>query len=552
MLIGYKRGQGSIIVRVKILNSSVATGAGLTGLSSTSSGLIISTIADTESTATAYTVAASNVETITTNGTYSAPTASKCRFKEVDSTNHKGVYEIQIADARYNVSSAKSLLISISGATNAAETDVVIPLRDLDPYDAVRAGLTSLPNVASGSAGAIITSGTGTAQLSVSSGAVTAGTVSDKTGYSLSTAPPTAAAIADAVWDEASGDHLAAGSTGAALNAAGSAGDPWTTTLPGAYTGSQAGKILSDILVDTGTTLQGELDGIQADTEDIQSRLPASLVGGRMDSSVGAMAPNVLTASALATDAVTEIQSGLATAANVAAVETDTQDIQSRLPAALVGGRIDASVGAMASGVLTAAALATDAVAEIADGVWDEAYSGHTAAGSFGKLLDTLRKANYVTEGAVAAGGTPTTTVFRTNLTEPTGTFNNQTLLFISGDLAGESAAIEAYSVTNGQITLGDALTQAPTAADEFVILPDHVHPIGEIADGVLTRQMTEAYRAAGVAPTLAQSLFELIAQMGDASISGTTKTLKKIDGTAAKTFTLNDGNNPTSITEAT
>jgi hypothetical protein len=552
MLIGYKRGQGSIIVRVKILNSSVATGAGLTGLSSTSSGLIISTIADTESTATAYTVAASNVETITTNGTYSAPTASKCRFKEVDSTNHKGVYEIQIADARYNVSSAKSLLISISGATNAAETDVVIPLRDLDPYDAVRAGLTSLPNVASGSAGAIITSGTGTAQLSVSSGAVTAGTVSDKTGYSLSTAPPTAAAIADAVWDEASGDHLAAGSTGAALNAAGSAGDPWTTTLPGAYTGSQAGKILADILTDTGTTLQGELDGIQADTEDIQSRLPAALVSGRMDSSVGAMAANVLTASALATDAVTEIQSGLATAANVAAVETDTQDIQSRLPAALVGGRIDASVGAMASGVLTAAALATDAVAEIADGVWDEAYSGHTAAGSFGKLLDTLRKANYVTEGAVAAGGTPTTTVFRTNLTEPTGTFANQTILFISGDLSGESAAIEAYSVTNGQITLGDALTQAPTAADEFVILPDHVHPIGEIADGVLTRQMTEAYRAAGVAPTLAQSLFELIAQMGDASISGTTKTLKKIDGTAAKTFTLNDGNNPTSITEAT
>ncbi|MFN9371502.1 MAG: hypothetical protein ACK6D3_06425, partial [Planctomycetaceae bacterium] len=163
-------------------------------------------------------------------------------------------------------------------------------------------------------------------------------------------------------------------------------------------------------------------------------------------------------------------------------IEVDTQDIQSRLPAALVSGRIDASVGAMASSVLTAAALATDAVGEIADGVWDEAYSGHTTAGSFGKLMDTLRKANYVTEGSVAAGGTPTTTVFRTNLTEPTGTFDNQTLLFITGTLAGESAPIEAYSVTNGQITLGDALTATPTAADEFVILPDHVHPLGEIA----------------------------------------------------------------------
>jgi len=62
---------------------------------------------------------------------------------------------------------------------------------------------------------------------------------------------PTAAEIADAVWDETLADHLAAGSTGNALNAAGSAGDPWATTLPGSYTGSQAGKILDDILTDT-------------------------------------------------------------------------------------------------------------------------------------------------------------------------------------------------------------------------------------------------------------------------------------------------------------
>ncbi|TGT76721.1 MULTISPECIES: hypothetical protein [unclassified Mesorhizobium] len=43
-------------------------------------------------------------------------------------------------------------------------------------------------------------------------------------------------------------------------------------------------------------------------------------------------------------------------------IETDTQDIQSRLPAALVSGRMDTSVGAMASGVLTATAIAADAI----------------------------------------------------------------------------------------------------------------------------------------------------------------------------------------------
>ena len=79
--------------------------------------------------------------------------------------------------------------------------------------------------------------------------------------------------------------------------------------------------VVDAILVDTGTTLQAELDGIQADTENIQTRLPAALVSGRMDASVGAMAANTLTASALATDAVTEIQSGLATASALATVD---------------------------------------------------------------------------------------------------------------------------------------------------------------------------------------------------------------------------------------
>jgi hypothetical protein len=58
----------------------------------------------------------------------------------------------------------------------------------------------------------------------------------------------TLADIADAVWDEAITGHLTAGSTGAALNAAGSAGDPWSTPLPGAYGAGTAGKIIGDFI----------------------------------------------------------------------------------------------------------------------------------------------------------------------------------------------------------------------------------------------------------------------------------------------------------------
>ena len=86
---------------------------------------------------------------------------------------------------------------------------------------------------------------------------------------------------------------------------------------------------------------------IVADTQDIQSRLPAALVSGRMDSSVGNMESNVITASVLATgaitasaiqtnaitddklaaSAITEIQAGLATTTQLTTVESKVDAI---------------------------------------------------------------------------------------------------------------------------------------------------------------------------------------------------------------------------------
>lgn len=59
---------------------------------------------------------------------------------------------------------------------------------------------------------------------------------------------------------------------------------------------------------------------IEVDTQDIQSRIPAALVSGRIDASVGAMANNVMTAAAAASDLTTELQSGLATASALSTV----------------------------------------------------------------------------------------------------------------------------------------------------------------------------------------------------------------------------------------
>jgi len=69
----------------------------------------------------------------------------------------------------------------------------------------------------------------------------------------------------------------------------------------------------------------------------------------------------------------------------------------------------------------------------------------------------------------------------------------------------------------------------------------------------ILTTAMTESYNADGAAPTLAQALFGILQVLTEASVSGTTMTVKKLDGsTAAFTLTLDSATSPTSITRAT
>ena len=128
------------------------TGMGLTSLAFGSTGLIVSTICDNESAATVYTAAGNTIETIATLGAYAAPTAGKCRFREVDATNHKGLYEFQFADARFAVANSRSMTIGVTGAANLLDTSYDIQLVQYDPFDSMRMGLSALPNAAAASA----------------------------------------------------------------------------------------------------------------------------------------------------------------------------------------------------------------------------------------------------------------------------------------------------------------------------------------------------------------------------------------------------------------
>lgn len=134
----YKNGQQGAIVRVKLNNSTATspTNAGVTGLTNSSTGLVIATMADVESSVTSYTQAGATIGTITTLGTYAAPSANQCNFKEINSGSMPGWYEIQFLNARFAVSNAKFLGICIPpvGGLSLAQMDLVIPLTDMDPY----------------------------------------------------------------------------------------------------------------------------------------------------------------------------------------------------------------------------------------------------------------------------------------------------------------------------------------------------------------------------------------------------------------------------------
>ena len=103
-------------------------------------------------------------------------------------------------------------------------------------------------------------------------------------------------------------------------------------------------------------------------------------------------------------------------------------------------------------------------------------------------------KATQLADGEVS--GTPTASAFDTNLTAVSGAYDHLLILFTSGSLAGEARPIDSYSATNGRITLQEPLTSAPSSADEFIIVPDHSHPVAEVYQYFVSGSNEDAFKA--------------------------------------------------------
>jgi ethanolamine utilization protein EutA (predicted chaperonin) len=176
--------------------------------------------------------------------------------------------------------------------------------------------------------------------------------------------------IADQVWDEILSGHAGVGSTGAALSAAGGSGDPWSTAVPGAYGAGTAGHTLGtyiDAAVSSRMATYTQPTGFLAATFPGTVASTTNITAGTITTTTNLtnlppITADWITAAGIAADAITEIQSGLATASSLATVagylDTEIQQILTNIAA--LNNLSAAQVNAQLLDVLT-----TDTFAEL-------------------------------------------------------------------------------------------------------------------------------------------------------------------------------------------
>lgn len=191
------------------------------------------------------------------------------------------------------------------------------------------------------------------------------------------------------------------------------------------------------------------------------------------------------------------------------------------------------------------AALAATA---LTDATWTDAKAGYIdhAISTIDTNVDTLitritaavALASICTEARLAeldAANLPTDIADIPTVAE----FNARTIVSADYLIASDTLA----TVTN--------LTNAPTNGDLTATMKASVNT--EAKDVLTVDTIADSYATDGSLPTIAQAILAIQQMMQEKSITGTTMTVKKPDGsTTAMTFTLDSATTPTEITRAT
>ena len=297
---------------------------------------------------------------------------------------------------------------------------------------------------------------------------------------------PTAAQIADAVWTETLADHSGtSGSTAEALNTAATsssltvadiADGVWDELLSGHTSAGSAGKYLVDILDDTSTSIPADISALAIPTaaqnaDAVWDELTADHTDpGSYGLALGTTIQSTLTTIDTVVDAIlvdtgTTLPATLATASALATVDANVDavlvDTDTTIPGLI-------------------AALNDPTAATIADAVWDESASGHTTAGTFGKILQDLETDLAAVDANVDAILVDTDTTIP-GLIGGLNDFNPSTdsvFLSTSGNNAIADAVLdEALSGHTTAGTLGKAVADIETDAAAILVDTDTTIP---------------------------------------------------------------------------
>ena len=170
--------------------------------------------------------------------------------------------------------------------------------------------------------------------------------------------------------------------------------------------------------------------------------------------------------------------------------------------------------------------------AAIADAVWDEATSGHTSSGTFGEQVKTDIDAILIDTGTTLDGKIDTID----------GIVDN--ILVDTAEIGSAGAGLTAVP--------WNAAWDAEVQSECTDALNAYDPPTKAEMDAMWTTAATESYASDNAAATPAQLLYMILCTVSEFSVSGTTITGKKLDGsTTAMTWTINDATSPTSRTRA-
>jgi hypothetical protein len=162
----------------------------------------------------------------------------------------------------------------------------------------------------------------------------------------------------------------------------------------------------------------------------------------------------------------------------IAAIQADTDDIQTRLPAVLVSGKMDSNVALWSGGTVVAPAVTGIPKVDVTHfGGVGATTSGGIPSVDAAKISGSTTAADKLELGALsietgaAIAGTLSTTEMTTDLTEATNShYNGRTIIWTSGVLLRQASAITAYDGSTKKLTY-TAVTEAPSAADTFILV---------------------------------------------------------------------------------